>query len=255
MKIMNRLFETARCLKHRVDLATHPWGRRSTRLLADMKDSQRGNRCFIVGNGPSLKQTDMSRLRNEFTFGMNRIYLMFPELGFHTTYFVSVNHLVIQQCAQEIMPLEMSKFLPWGSRRDMPEATPDTIFLNTSCPGRGFCKDARHPLWIGATVTFVALQLAYHMGFSEVILIGVDHNFSTQGLAGQAVTSQGDDPNHFAPNYFGKGFRWELPDLETSEIAYRLARQAFEQDDRRVVDATVGGKLTVFPKVEYDTLF
>ena len=33
---------------------------------------------------------------------MNRIYLMFPELGFPTTYFLSVNSLVIEQCAEEI---------------------------------------------------------------------------------------------------------------------------------------------------------
>jgi hypothetical protein len=54
---------------------------------------------------------------------------------------------------------------------------------------------------------------------------------------------------------FGKGFRWQLPDLETSEIAYGMARSAFEADGRKVVDATVGGKLTVFPKVDYNSLF
>lgn len=252
---MNPVVETARCLKHWVDLLTHPWGRSSTRQLTELKDAQRGKRCFIIGNGPSLKQMDLSKLRKESTFGMNRIYLIFPELGFHTTYFVSVNHLVVRQCAQEILPLKMPKFLPWGSRRDLPGASPDTIFLNTSCQGRGFTTDVRRPVWVGATVTYVALQLAYHMGFEQVLLIGVDHNFVTKGPAGQAVTSQGDDPNHFAPHYFGKGFRWELPDLETSEIAYRLARDAFEKDKRQVLDATVGGKLTIFPKVDYNSLF
>ena len=252
---MNLVVEVARCLKHRVDLLTHPWGQISTRQLTELKDAQRGKRCFIIGNGPSLRQTDLSKLRNECTFGMNRIYLMFPELGFHTTYYVSVNHLVLRQCAQEILPLKMPKFLPWGSRRDLPGAGPDTIFLNTSCPGRGFTTDVRRPLWVGATVTYVALQLAYHMGFEKAILIGVDHNFATKGPAGQAITSQGDDPNHFATNYFGKGFRWELPDLETSEIAYRMARDAFEKDKRQVLDATIGGKLTIFPKVDYNSLF
>jgi hypothetical protein len=93
------------------------------------------------------------------------------------------------------------------------------------------------------------------MGFEQVILIGVDHNFVTKGDANKTVTSQGDDPNHFAPNYFGKGFKWQLPDLETSERAYRMARAAYEDDAREVLDATVGGKLTVFPKVNYTTLF
>jgi hypothetical protein len=115
--------------------------------------------------------------------------------------------------------------------------------------------DACRPVWPGATVTFVAMQLAYHMGFDEVILLGVDHSFTTQGKPHTEVISQGDDPNHFAPNYFGKGFKWQLPDLETSEIAYKMARQAFEADGRKIMDATIGGKLTIFPKVDYDTLF
>jgi hypothetical protein len=99
------------------------------------------------------------------------------------------------------------------------------------------------------------MQLAFHMGFQKVILVGVDHSFATQGTPHDEVVSQGDDPNHFSTNYFGKGFRWQLPDLDTSEVAYRLARQAFEADGREIVDATIGGKLTVFPKINYLELF
>jgi hypothetical protein len=93
------------------------------------------------------------------------------------------------------------------------------------------------------------------MGFSEAILIGVDHNFVTRGPANQAVVSQGDDPNHFSPNYFGAGFKWQLPDLAGSERAYALAKKSYEDAGRHVMDATVGGKLTVFPKVDYNLLF
>jgi hypothetical protein len=34
-----------------------------------------------------------------------------------------------------------------------------------------------------------------------------------------------------------------------------MAREAYEADGRRVLDATVGGKLMVFPKVDYNELF
>ena len=69
------------------------------------------------------------------------------------------------------------------------------------------------------------------------------------------MQSQGDDPNHFSVAYFGKGFRWQLPDLETSEVAYRMARKAYETDGRKVLDATIGGKLDIFEKVDYESLF
>lgn len=254
---MGRLFQSARCVKHRLDFKTYPWGRRSHARLAELRDAHRGERCFILGNGPSLKRTDLSKLHHETTFGMNRIYLAFPEMGFSTTYYVAINFLVIEQCADDIQALTMPKFLPWGSRRYLGEPQGDTIFLDLVCRQwrPGFSTDARRPMWAGATVTFAALQLAYHMGFQQVILIGVDHSFASKGPAGKTVVSEGDDPNHFDPRYFGKGFRWQLPDLETSEIAYRFAREAFERDGREVLDATIGGKLTVFPKVDYDSLF
>ncbi len=227
--------------------------------LAKLRDQHRGQRCFIIGNGPSLRQTDLSKLHNEFTFGMNRIYILFPELGFTTTYFLSINDLVIEQCAEEILALPMPKFLSWRSHYSfatftlLPSISP--TFLYTTYTGPKFSPDVSGRVWEGATVTYVALQLAFHMGFEQVILIGVDHNFVSKGKANQTVTSQDDDPNHFAPNYFGKGFRWQLPDLETSERAYRMARAAYEADGRQVLDATIGGKLTVFPKVNYSSLF
>jgi hypothetical protein len=93
------------------------------------------------------------------------------------------------------------------------------------------------------------------MGFDPVILIGVDHTFSSQGKPNTTIVSEGEDMDHFDPRYFGQGFRWQLPDLEMSERAYRLARQAFESAGRQVLDATIGGRLTVFPKVEYNSLF
>ncbi len=236
----------------------HPWRRESIRRLAGLRDEHRLQRAFIIGNGPSLQNTDLSRLRGEFTFGLNRIYLMFPKLGFPTSCLVSVNDLVIEQCRQEMDQLGIPRFLSWRSRRFFEPSKPIAelpTFLYTTYDGPIFGRDASKRLWEGATVTYVALQLAFHMGFQQVILIGVDHNFVSKGEANRTVVSQGDDPNHFSPQYFGKGFRWQLPDLDTSEQGYRMARQAFASAGRQVLDATVGGKLTVFEKVDYNSLF
>ena len=198
---------------------------------------------------------DLTPLRDETTFGLNRIYLLFPRIGFHTTYYVSVNRLVVEQCADEIQQLPMPKFISWYAR-DVICFTDDMMFVRD--PRDGSLSFSPWPfwrIWEGATVTYVAMQLAYYMGFQHVILIGVDHSFVTKGTPHETVLSQGADPNHFDPNYFGKGFRWQLPDLDTSERAYRLAKHAFEDDGRTIVDATVGGNLQVFPKVAYGSLF
>lgn len=242
------------CVKQNAQYHLTEAGRASAKALAALRDQYRGKRCFILGNGPSLKQTDLSRLKGAYTFGLNRVYLLFPDLGFPTTFLVTVNQLVIDQCAAELAAVPALKFLPWTTRRQFSPAV-ETVFIRTYCARPHFSTHVNQAIWSGATVTFVAMQLAYHMGFSEVVLLGVDHSFTTQGKPHTTVVSEGDDPNHFAPNYFGKGFRWQLPDLETSEIAYHMARQAFEADGRKIVDATIGGNLTVFQKVDYGALF
>jgi hypothetical protein len=234
----------------------HPRRRASVKRLAAFRDIHKGERCVIIGNGASLNQTDVSKLKEEYTFGMNRIYLAFPEWGFETSYFVSINDLVIEQCAADIEKLTMPKFLAWRSQGHL-SSTENTMFLHTTYYNPKFSTDVRRRVWEGATVTNVALQLAYYMGFEQAILIGVDHSYqeSVKGDPNQTIVSEGDDPDHFNAEYFGKGFRWQLPDLDTSELGYALARQTYEADGRQVLDATIGGKLTIFPKAEYDSLF
>ena len=232
----------------------HPWRRRSIRRLKGLKDIHRGRRGFIIGNGPSLNRMDLRPLRDEITFGMNRIYLMFPELGFYTSYFLSINSLVIEQCAEDIRSLPIPKFLSWRSHKVI-KPTEDMIFLHTTYTGPRFAEDACTRLWEGATVTYVAMQLAFHLGLDPVILIGVDHSYASQGKPNTTIVSQGDDASHFNVDYFGMGFRWQLPDLETSEKAYRMALAAYQRAGRRIIDATVDGKLNIFPKADFSSLF
>src|SRR4030042_590103 len=241
--------------RHQLAHTLDPRWAESTRKLKQLENKQANQRCFIIGNGPSLRQTDLTKLRGEFTFGLNRIYLLFPELGFSTSCLVAVNDLVIEQCAAEIQDLNLPKFLTWRARRWFRQ-DPNLTYLDTDFTGEeGFSPGLTGRIFEGFTVTNVALQLAFYMGFTEVILVGVDHNYITQGAANQAVVSQGDDPNHFASNYFGKGFKWQLPDLAGSERGYIRAREAYLQAGRRIIDATAGGKLTIFPKIDYLSLF
>jgi hypothetical protein len=245
-------------LAGRPSLWLDPWRWESNRRLRQYQDRYRGKRCFVIGNGPSLKDTDLSFLKDEYTFGMNRVYLAFQDWGFQTSFLVAINDLVVEQCYQDFQDLLLPKFFSWHARKLLyPVGNPDerTHFLYTSYTCPKFASRLQERFWEGATVTYVCLQLAYCMGFQQVYLIGVDHSFESKGTANQTVVSSGEDRNHFSPNYFGKGFRWQLPDLETSEWAYRLADQAYLSAGRQVFDATIGGKLQVFPKVDYASLF
>jgi hypothetical protein len=95
------------------------------------------------------------------------------------------------------------------------------------------------------------MQVAYYMGFKRVFLIGVDHNFKQQGKSHEVQVYSGNDENHFHPDYF-KGQQWQLADVYGSEVSYHLANYFYLKDGRQIFDATIGGKLTVFPKIEFD---
>ncbi len=225
--------------------------------LAPLHGLHQGQRCFIMGNGPSLARMDLSPLKDEITFGLNRIYLLFDRLPFTPTYYVAVNELVLDQFADDIRQLSVKKFLNWNQRRHFDPHDLNTCFLKMRLGlTDSFGHDITKPLSAGGTVTYIALQVAYYMGFDEVVLIGVDHNFVDKGTPNKTeVRTQERDDNHFHPNYFPKGVKWQLPDLMRSELAYALAQQAFEQDGRRILDATVGGKCTVFEKIPFAALF
>ena len=229
--------------------------RDSSDKIIQFKDKHQGQRCVIIGNGPSLNKMDLSFLKQEICFGLNKIYLGFEKWDFVPTYYVAVNHLVIEQSVEQIQKMPCPKFI---SNRGIPYLKPqeDIYFIQTyPFEEQDFSNDPTQGLKEGNTVTYVAMQLAYYMGFKTVILIGVDHNFVTQGTPHEEVTSPGDDPNHFHPNYFGKGTKWHLPDLEGSEKFYKIAYAHFWVSDRQIIDATLDGKCTIFPKQNYQQLF
>jgi hypothetical protein len=221
--------------------------------IMSVKDIYRGKRCIVIGNGPSLKKMDLSVLKDEYSIGTNRIYLLFDEIKLLPSYYVSVNDLVLEQYHQEIARLPMTKLLSWTYRNLFPYDD-KTIFVKLGFGLRDrFSYNFTRPISSGGTVTFVALQFAYWLGFSKVIMIGIDHNFKTTGVPNESETrAQEVDQDHFHPNYFPKGSKWQLPDLKRSELAYGLALQAFKRDGRSIVDSTVGGKCTVFPKTSLE---
>lgn len=253
-RISGALFRRIKAVPHRLAWSGFStYARENKKRLREFKNIHKGERCFIIGNGPSLNKTDLSFLKNEFTFGMNRIYLMFDKVGFETTYFAAVNHLVLDQFGKEISKYKMPKFIPWSRRNDFGKES-NYIYLNESF-NEIFAEDIDKPFGNGGTVTYTCIQLAFHMGFSEVYLIGIDHNFVDKGISGKEIISKSADKNHFDPNYFGKGVKWGLPNLFLSERAYLLSRKTYESNKVIIKDATIEGKLQIFDKVNYNDLF
>jgi hypothetical protein len=230
----------------------------SAARLRRLENIHAGRRCFILGNGPSLARTNLSRLRNEITFGTNRVYPLFEELGFATTYFAAVDPLLVKHYHRDLDAIRTVKFLP-ARHRDRFTFDAQTIFLEEARP-LWFERQPARGVWDGGSVTYVALQLAYFMGCDPVYLVGVDHRYTISKTHREdrrelVTVGDGHDADHFAADYFEKGVAWSVPNLELKELGYRMAKFAFERDRRRVLDATIGGALDIFEKADYETLF
>jgi len=179
--------------------------------------------CVIIGNGPSLNAVPKELLAKYPTFGTNRIYLRLTP-----SFYVSVNPLFLKQRADEVAAVPCPKFLPAQF------AGPEDYVLNSMSTPM-FSYDPSSWIYEGHTVTFVCMQLAFFMGFTTVLLVGVDHFYTFDGQPNQQLLMTGDDPNHFDPNYF-RGMDWNAPDLTRSEEAYMMAKKAFEDDGRRIIN-------------------
>jgi hypothetical protein len=223
--------------------------------LADLHDRHHGERCVLVANGPSLNDMNLSFLKNEITIGLNKIFIGFRRFNFYPKYYVATNRYVIEQSVEEIKQLCCTKFISKDAASDLLEEDALTYLFDVLPSRDKFHVDIRNGLREGYTVTYAALQCAFHLGFSEVILIGLDHRFDFDGEPNQAAIMSSVDSSHFDPHYFGVGQVWQHPDLEQSERSYEIAYKAFQEAGRSIVDATVNGACRVFPKVDYQELF
>ena len=228
------------------DLNPQSW--RSRRVLRGWKDRHPGGKAVILCNGPSLLKVDFEALQRSgvFCFGLNKINLLFDKTSFRPGCVVAVNPLVLEQNAAFYNQAALPLFLD-AHAAGFVGGRPNVAFLHSNVLPV-FARDVSVSLFQGYTVTFVAMQLAFHMGFRQVALVGADHNFATKGAANKTVVSGEKDESHFDPNYFAGGMKWQLPDLFQSEVAYTMARDMYAAYGGAIVNATVDGNLEVFPR-------
>lgn len=219
--------------------------------LKKFKNIHQNEDCFIIGNGPSLNKMDLAPLKKYHTFGLNKIYLLFDKIDLNLSYHVAVNPLVIEQSAREFETLlGCPSFLSYRVANHLVHRFNHIFFILTDGPCL-FQPDIRQPLYEGYTVTYVAMQIAFYMGFQRVFLIGVDHNFIAKGKENEKQYLAGDDHNHFDSSYFSNR-EWQLPDLDASELSYHIARFFYSRNNRTIYDASFDGKLNIFPKISYE---
>lgn len=234
-------------LRDRLRWDMNPLSSTSRAKLRRWRDRFAGGKAVILCNGPSLNRVDFSALDGVFTFGLNKVNLLFSRSEFRPSCVVAVNPHVIEQNADFYNQTALPLFLDSVAHTRIAHRE-NVHFVHSSHQAK-FARDCSISVSQGATVTFVALQLAFHMGFRRVALVGCDHSFAVKGPANATVTSSAVDHSHFDPNYFAGGVQWQLPDLLTSEVSYTMADQVYRQFGGEVLNCTDGGRLEVFHRL------
>lgn len=246
-----------------------------TRSLGDMarletlRDKYADREIVVLGNGPSLADLDPALLEGRISIGSNGVYELFEDWG-RTTDFLLIED--VEQAEQrgkafrDVKPMggrDLMKLAALHTAHAMPRPWPeDLCFFNARYTtddayysewGPHFSEDFASLVWLGSTVTYISLQLAWYLGAKTVYLAGVDFNYGPleDHFAPGKLTVTPENLDivqqcHFSDKYYKVGDVIGVPHTAYQRRAYELAQRIFERDGRRVINLTPCSKLDVF---------
>lgn len=215
-----------------------------------------GQRCFIVATGPSVCVDDLNLLykHHECCISVNHIYKIFSQTQWRPDYYLCVDSMLIKDYQEELDTLDAhnkfiaTTYLPFWQNSHDDHTYPFTVayykYSNNPPP---FSSNFSGGVFEGFSITYPCIQFAAYAGFSEIYLIGCDHNY--------AAPQAGAAGNHFIKNYQEKKLNTPAYQKEKVELAYRAARRYCDSHGIHIYNATRGGKLEVFDRVDFGDLF
>ena len=230
--------------------------------IEDFKDKHIDKRAFVICNGPSLNKHDLSKLKDEVTFGLGRIYL---HEEFIPKYYTTEDWDEIQRNAECINNYEGPDYKFIAKRFASEFVKGDNVvylkfrrwkFGDKTFKEFNFVNKNIGVFYWGATVTYLGLQLAYYMGCNPIYIIGADHSFGKfTNKKGEGVAQEGDDDFHFTKGYLEKGAKWSYPNTDAMDTSFTFANEYTKKNNVNIYNATIGGHLDIFERKDYESLF
>ena len=232
--------------------------------LRKIKGIHNGEKCIIVGNGPSLTVEDLDAIHDSgiITFGVNRIFKIFPDTKWRPTYYAAEVPDVIRGVCDEIdsVPAKI-KFIPlqiiWYETNK--KFSNVLYFWQNFDPAKrfkyGFSPAIDRQIEHAGTVTCTCIQIAAYMGFSEIYLIGIDHNFRVIVDEKGNTVVDNSVKDHFCEDYEADYIKnVQPPELGKTTNSYINMKAYCEENGVRICNSTRGGKLEVFERIPLETV-
>lgn len=228
----------------------------STRIFQNYYD---GGRCFIIGNGPSLTLEDLQTLKenNEITFVSNNFYRWFDKTDFRPDFYFVWDALDVYP--EEFMQEEKINFMvSVFYRNEILKEAKNLYFFETSpwvqydyYPYKPFFSDDLPLVYEAGSISYIMLQIAVNMGFKEIYFLGMDNDFPVIVKHDGTVIIDEKINHHF----YEQKLRLATYNKDMFEAEYAYARDYCKKKGVSIYNATRGGKLEVFERVDFDSLF
>jgi hypothetical protein len=230
--------------------------------IHSLKDTATGKRCFVIGNGPSLSIADLERLSNEVTFCSNTIYGAYSKTDWRPNYYAMIDVSRLKSTTNQefsyIIDNTEHCFLPWHCYRTLSKeirTNPSLFMLTPYYLGEYlFSNELENKFYVTNTVTLLLLQLAAYVGFKEIYLLGVDCSYAVP--ADGNVVNQINYPEFIAEKsieFWIDTNTWHQS--VNSQRHYQIADDYSQAHGFRIYNATRGGNLEAFERVDFDSLF
>ena len=235
---------------------------RHGKKLKALKDIHKGEKCFIVGNGPSLDTKDLDALQKSgiICFGMNRIFKIFEDTIWRPTYYACEDFYIFNDCIKEIeaVPAKL-KFVPINHKVYNNIKVKKALYFFANYVRENdfeysFSTNIAKQIDSVGTVTFICMTIAAYMGFEEIYLLGIDHYYHI------IIDENGDTiVDDDAKDYFCDDYDTDIQDtvvhnMGQNTVFYKKAKKYCDKNGIKIFNATRGGKLEIFPRVNFDDI-
>lgn len=233
--------------------------------IRGMHNQYLGKRCFIIGNGPSLTSEDLDKLKGEITFASNRIYDMFPYTNWRPYIYMCVDTNIIKEMQISRLKLEelSGSIVLCRNKRFVRSFKNEINIHEIMMDGKyvvernklvleSVSEDVSDYFSLTQSVACSMFELAIYMGIKEIYLLGIDHSFGIEvDMKGKKVINKDVVP-HFKEQ---KDQTVYPSNKEALTKSYEIIKKYTDNHGIIVKNATRGGKLEVFERVDFDSLF
>lgn len=226
--------------------------------LQQFKDIHKGERCFIVATGPSLTIDDVNKLKGEICWTCNSGIRLFEKTDWRPQYYAIADGTVYRKIKEDLDPSEFKaafynhKDIEWGGENVFPLPMWVSLVMDAGTRKvvprvlrrKRMSMDISKKIFMGGNVTNVIIQICFYMGFKEIYLLGCDCNYKGAVLHSSLTGYKNDDKLFESADYIG----WSM--IEDHKCAKRMA----DKLGVKIYNATRGGMLEVYPRVNMDEI-